>query len=254
MHALKVGITGRKGNVLAHETAQKAAEILEAHGAAVEHDRAFFGKGRALRTFDCDIILSFGGDGTLLQSFRDLGKKKIPVMGINCGNTGFLQAYRSDEIEKAVEDVLAGKFGVETRTRILAKADGKTGGEALNEVLIVPQTTGRLMRYKLGIGGSLREEAGDGLIVATPTGSTAHALSAGGPMVRGNAAVFVVVSVNPVDWKHRPLIINDHEKVSVSDFRKTRAEMIIDGQRRFRIRKGVELSKGGEVLLAVRKA
>ncbi|HLC93243.1 MAG TPA: NAD(+)/NADH kinase [archaeon] len=250
--ALKVGITGRTDNKLAKDTALRAVKILEERGAQIELDRTFFGKGKSLKRFDCDITLSFGGDGTLLQVFRDIGKK-IPVMGINCGSLGFLQSYRAEEIEMALEAVLSGKIEVEKRTRILASIDGRKKCEALNEVLIVPDTAGRLLKYKMLIGNNLREEAGDGLIVATPTGSTAHALSAGGPIVRGNAAVFVVVSMNPVDWKHRPLIINDHEKVSISDFRKMKADAIIDGQKRFRIRKSVELVKGSEVLLAVRK-
>ena len=248
----KVGITGRSGNKLAKETALRAIKILESKGAAIETDKAFLRKGKKLADFDCDLVLSFGGDGTLLQVFRDL-KKKIPVMGINCGSMGFLQAYKASEIESAVDAVLDGKYSIEKRTRISVSVDGRKVGFALNEVLIVPNVTGRLVRYKVSIGNDSREESGDGLIVATPTGSTAHALSAGGPIVRGNAAVFVVVSVNPVDWKHRPLIINDHESVTISDFGKVRAEAIIDGQKRFRISRKVELVKGDEVLLAARK-
>ncbi len=251
MNPIKIGITGRAHNRLAKETALRAIAIFESKKVPLEIDRAFLGKGKSLAKFDCGIALSFGGDGTLLQVFRDLGRK-IPVMGINCGSVGFLQSYKATEIETAIEAIISGNFAVEKRLRILVGVDGRVAGEALNEVLIVPNTAGRLLRYKLQIGKNTREEAGDGLIVATPTGSTAHALSAGGPIVKGNAAVFVVVSVNPVDWKHRPLIINDHEKVVVSGFG-SKADAIIDGQKRFRIRKSVELGKGSEILLAVPK-
>ncbi|MBI4210849.1 MAG: NAD(+)/NADH kinase [Candidatus Diapherotrites archaeon] len=248
--ALKIGITGRRHNPLAVQTARRAMAILKAGGASLETDTAFLGKGKPLRKMRPKILLSFGGDGTLLQVFRE-ARKKVPVMGINCGSRGFLQAWQNTKIEKAMKCVLEGRYKVEERTRILAKIDGKKAGEALNEVLVVPAKAGRLMRYRIRVGKEEREENGDGLIVATPTGSTAHALSAGGPIVKGNAAVFVVVSMNPVDWKHRPLIINDHEKVMVSPFGPGKAEAILDGQQRFGVKKKIELTKGGKVLLAM---
>ena len=251
---MKIGITGRKQYSEAREAAARAIEFIKAKGIHFEVDREFIrmlGKSKGIRDFNSDFVLSFGGDGTLLSAFHSM-KKEIPVIGINCGNRGFLQAYQKDETEKAIEDIIAGKANVEKRTRIIARVDGKIVGEALNEVLIVPEKSGRLLQYTLEIGRDIRNEAGDGLIVATPTGSTAHALSAGGPTVKGNASVFVVVSINPVDWKHRPLVINDHEKVTVSGFGKMKAEAVIDGQKWFRIREKVELEKGGHVMLGVR--
>ena len=219
---------------------------------AMKAQKALMGRSRLLSKFNSDIVLSFGGDGTLLEVFREL-KKKIPVMGINCGSRGYLQAFRHYDAGLAVEAAFAGNFTVEKRARVLARIDGKNAGEALNEVLVVPEKAGRLLRFSLKISNSEREQAGDGLIVDTPTGSTGHALSAGGPVVKGNASVFVVVSLNPIDWSHRPLIINDHEKVMAFGFEKTRAEAIIDGQKRIRIKSRIELEKGSEVLFAVPK-
>lgn len=251
MKPKKIGITGRKENPVAKETAKFCIDILEQKKVAFELDKSFFGKGKSLKDFNSDIILSFGGDGTLIATFRELGKKKIPVMGIHCGNKGFLQAYNHNELEFVLKNILVGKYLIEERRRILAKVDGKKVGEALNEALIVPEKAGRIIRYTLRIGNEARKEAGDGLIIATPTGSTAHALSAGGPIVKGNAKVLVAVSVNPVDWSHRPLIINDHERVIVNEIT-DKAELILDGQKRFKVRKSIELSKGSEVLLVVK--
>ncbi|MEK6958168.1 MAG: NAD(+)/NADH kinase [archaeon] len=253
---ITIGITGRKQNALALETAKLFAEMLGKKKVKVITDRALFGKGKNAKnisSFDCGLVLSFGGDGTLLQVFRDL-KKRIPVMEINCGNRGFLSAYQHFEAEQAVEAIVKGNYSIQERTRILAKADGKTCGEALNEALLVPSTPGRILKYSLSIGAETRREAGDGLIVATPTGSTAHSLSAGGPIIRGNAKVFVVVSINPViiDRSHRPLIINDHEKVSITGFEKIKPTLILDGQKRFRVKNKAELIKGKNVLLAVK--
>ncbi|HZX34708.1 MAG TPA: NAD(+)/NADH kinase [archaeon] len=246
-----VALTGRKGNKLALETARKALKLLEGK-VRVETDKGFLGKGKPLGKIRAGLVLSFGGDGTLLKTFREL-KARAPVMEINCGNKGFLSAYQHNEIGKAVEAALKGNFSVEERSRVSAKIDGKIKGAALNEVLIVPKAAGRMLKCSLRVGGEERIEAGDGLIIATPTGSTAHSLSAGGPVVKGNAKVFVVVSVNPVDWKHRPLIVNDHEKIIVSGFGKSGAIVVVDGQERFAVKKKIELIKGASVLLARKK-
>ena len=252
MKMMKIGITGLKKNPLARATARKAIKILESVKVTVETDRNFLGKGKALEKFSSDLVLSFGGDGTLLRTFREL-RKEIPVLGINCGRTGYLQAFNHQELEDGLRSVLKKEFKIEKRTRIQARVDGKRTGEALNEVLVVPKKAGRILRYTLRVARDSRDEAGDGFIVSTPTGSTAHSLSAGGPIVKGNAAVFVVVSINPVDWKHRPLIINDHEKITLSEFGNVKAEAIIDGQKRFPIKRKIELVKGKSVLLATRE-
>ena len=246
-----IGITGRKINPLARKAAKLAIGILQKRNIAFEVDSNFLKSksSKPLQKFRSGIVLSFGGDGTLLQVFREL-KKNSSVVGINCGSRGFLQSFHHSEIELALQKVLSGRLKFEERARIVAKIDGKVVGQALNEVLIVPAKAGRLLKYKLKIGTEQRYESGDGLIVATPTGSTAHALSAGGPIVKGNAKVFVVVSMNPVDWSHRPLIINDHEKVLVYEFEKGKAQAIIDGQQRFSIKKKVEILKGRPVRLA----
>lgn len=250
----KIGITGRKNNKLAIATAQNAIKILQKKGIDFVVNSDFLkisGKNKELTDFDCDLAVSFGGDGALLATFQELGKK-IPVMGVNCGRKGFLQAYRHDEIEEAICAIAAKKYKIEERTRILARVDGRVVGSALNEVLIVPDKSGRILEYKIMIGANERTEAGDGLIVATPTGSTAHALSAGGPVVKGNASVFVVVSINPVEWSHRPLVINDHEKILISDFRNMKAQAVLDGQKWFAVREKAELEKGSGVLLATK--
>lgn len=247
MKIKKIGITGRKESVLARETAKIAIEVLSKKY-KIETDKQFLGKGKPLKSFNVDLVISFGGDGTLLAAFREM-KTQIPIMGINCGNRGFLQAYNHNEIDKAIRAIQKGKLKIEKRTRLQAKVDGKKVELALNELLIVPQKAGRIIRYKLKIGKEERNEGGDGLIIATPTGSTAHSLSAGGPRVKGNTSVFVLVSLSPVDSKNRPLIINDKEKISISNFENSKAELIIDGQKRYSIKKKVEVSKGEEVLL-----
>ncbi|MEM4257130.1 MAG: NAD(+)/NADH kinase [Candidatus Diapherotrites archaeon] len=248
-----LGIIGRKENKEAKEEALALIKLAEAKKIKLEVDKNFFSckYSKELEQFNSDIIFSFGGDGTILYGFQNL-KKNIPIIGINHGRKGFLQAYEKNESEKALNDFLLGKIVFEERTRILVRVDDKQVGNALNEALIVPQKPGRLLHYSVLIGKSKLIQSGDGLILSTPTGSTAHALSAGGPIIKGNASVFVIVPINPVDWSVRPLVINDHEKILVSDFGNLKAVLVIDGQKWFNIRERAELEKGNSVKIAVK--
>lgn len=249
MKIKKVSITGRKQNKLASKTAKKAIALLEEKGIQIEKDKKFLGEGTGLERFDSDLVIAFGGDGTLLATIREL-KKQITVMEINCGNRGFLSAYDYSEIYDAAEAISKGEVKKEERARIETIIDGKKREEGLNEVLLVPNSPGRTLHCRMEIGNEVREEAGDGLIVATPTGSTAHALSAGGPIIKGNAKVFAVVSINPINWSHRPLIINDHETIKITEFKKEKPIVIIDGQTRYKAKRKIELKKGKNVTLA----
>ena len=145
---MKIGITGRGGNALAVRTAKKAIALLAERGIAVQLDSGFMkgANSRPIGKFSCSIVLSFGGDGTLLAAFHGLSRK-IPVMGINCGSRGFLQAYGHTEIEQAVRAVIGGKFPTEQRTRIKAKVDGKA--VALWPKHCVADTPGALLSKEL---------------------------------------------------------------------------------------------------------
>jgi len=144
MKIKKVSITGRKENPEAKKAAREAIRILEEKGITVETDKAFLRKGKSISAFSGDIVLSFGGDGTLLSVFREL-KKKIPVVGMGFGNVGYLQTFNELDVEASLEKILNGKIKIENRTRIQAKVDGKKVDLALNEVLIVPEKADRLL-------------------------------------------------------------------------------------------------------------
>ncbi|MDO8634518.1 MAG: NAD(+)/NADH kinase [archaeon] len=247
-----VAITGRIHKPEAVKAAKKVMAFLEKKGVRFEVD-SFFPIGnrtRELNQIKADLVLCFGGDGSLLHTFHEL-KKSVPVLGINCGGKGKLMAVKKENVLNHLEKILQGKCLVEKRARLDVFADGGKKGTALNEAIIVPEKPGRLLKYHLVIEKQdLGLEADDGIIIATPTGSTAHALSAGGPEVSPSAQVFVLVRMNPLDLNRRPLVVNDHKEIKITHFYSSPVEIVIDGQLSFKAQKEVTLRKGKPALLA----
>ena len=146
----------------------------------------------------CDLVIVVGGDGSLLGAARALCRYNIPVLGVNRGGLGFLTDIPPDELEQKVGDVLAGQYMVETRFLLDAfvrRGEEQLGtSEALNDVLLHPGKSARMIEFELYVDGQfVYSQKSDGLIVATPTGSTAYALSAGGPIMHPKLDAVVLV-------------------------------------------------------------
>lgn len=162
----------------------------------------------------CDAVASVGGDGTLLAAVRIAYPDDIPVWGINVGHLGFLTTSGIDAVEEAVERLAKGDYSVERRSMIDAEIVGAEAGPvrlvALNEIVIHREVAGRLLTIEAELDGHfLAGYEGDGLIVATPTGSTAYSLSAGGPILSPDVPGFVVTPVCPHSLGARPLVYDD---------------------------------------------
>lgn len=160
-----------------------------------------------------DIILSFGGDGTLLRTARYIGTRAIPILGIKLGRVGFLTSAMPDQIDDVVAALARGEYTIESRTMITATittADGKIyeGGAALNDVVVHKGGVARVVRLQVEVDGeAVGGYSADGLIVATPTGSTAYSLSAGGPVVVPGVDALVVTPICPHTLAVRPLVV-----------------------------------------------
>ena len=130
-----------------------------------------------------DLIIVFGGDGTLLNSARQYLEYEIPILGVNMGNVGFLTDLKIDNFDTTVKDILMGNFKIEERNLVSARFN-EEHLYGLNEVVIHSGAYAQLMRYRLNVNEKVvYEQRSDGLIIATPTGSTAYSLSAGGPII-----------------------------------------------------------------------
>ena len=179
-----------------------------------------------------DIVVVFGGDGTLLNAARKYLNYDIPILGINTGNVGFLTDISTDNFEKTIKEVLDGNYKIEERNLVSAKF-GKNHLYGLNEVVIHSGAYAQLMRYRLNVNDRVvYEQRSDGLIIATPTGSTAYALSAGGPIIHPSLDVWTILPMLPQSLSSRPFVISTDEKVEMDlfDGPNENAKICVDGQ------------------------
>lgn len=156
-----------------------------------------------------DLVLSLGGDGTMLRAAQIAHKNDALLVGVNFGALGYLTELEGDDLQPALEKILAGEFRVEERMMLQCGTDDMQGAAvALNEVLVERSSRTRLVRLGLSIDGErLADFNADGLIVATPTGSTAYALSAGGPIVSPRAQCIVLAPVSAHMFFSRPFVL-----------------------------------------------
>ncbi len=183
-----------------------------------------------------DLVIAIGGDGTMLYAARLARETETPVLGINRGRLGFLADVTPDEMIASVQQVLAGHYARDSRMLLearLTKRSGKVLTEfALNDVVLKRRETGRMVDFSTFVDGEfVNTHSGDGMIVATPTGSTAYALSCGGPIIAPQLHAVVVVPVCPHTLTDRPLVIPADQSIEVLLLERdeTRAAVSIDG-------------------------
>jgi NAD+ kinase len=163
--------------------------------------------------FEADLALSIGGDGTFLNTAARIGRKQIPILGINTGRLGFLADVSTDEIVPALDAILAKKFSIQERTLLYVETSDGTSFEypyALNEVSVLKQDSSSMLSITASVNGEMvHTYHADGLLVATPTGSTAYSMSVGGPLVVPEAENFILSPIASHSLNVRPLIVPD---------------------------------------------
>jgi NAD+ kinase len=192
---------------------------------------------------DADLVIAIGGDGTMLYASQLARESGTPILGINRGRLGFLADVTPDEMIASVDQVLQGEYTHDTRMLLQARLLKKSGKEsvafALNDVVLKRRETGRMVDFSTSVDGVfVNTHSGDGLIVATPTGSTAYSLSCGGPIIAPQLDAVVVVPVCPHTLTDRPLVIPANHSIEVVLLERdaTTASITIDGRLMGRIR------------------
>ena len=180
-----------------------------------------------------DLIIVFGGDGTLLGAARKFVNNGIPILGINMGTVGFLTDVNVENFESVIGDIFKGDYVLEERSLVEAKfSDQEVFG--LNEVLIHSGSYAQLMRYRLLIDGkTVYEQRSDGLIVATPTGSTAYALSAGGSIIHPELNIWNIIPMMSQSLSSRPLVVSNKKSMEIQliEGPLDHAMVCVDGQK-----------------------
>jgi NAD+ kinase len=254
MSAPLIGIVAHTGKPGAAGLVQKLREEFAKHAIEVrleKHTAKLVAQPEGFTPEElgavCDMLVVLGGDGTILQVLHDLGDNLKPIFGINLGSLGFLTCVSSSAHLEAVDCIVAQNYVLSHRTLIEVSVERK--GElvarrvGLNDVVISRGELSRLIKLQTCINGSpLTEYNADGLVISTPTGSTAYSLSAGGPILTPDSGVFVITPICPHVLTNRSVIVSDSATV---DIRPHRGEhdvfLTVDGQQLIRIRNGDQI-------------
>lgn len=194
-----------------------------------------------------DMAFVFGGDGSMLSAARTIGSAHCPILGINLGSLGFLTEVPAEQVYKAMEAVLAGKYHLEERCLLKVTLLNREGREqvyhALNEIVVSRAALSRVITIDACLDdGFIAEFVADGVMIATPTGSTAYSLSAGGPIVHPSMEAFLVTPICPHTLTNRPLIVPADRSLRITLRSGDDVQLSIDGQ------VGVAVFPGEEVV------
>lgn len=185
---------------------------------------------------ECDLAIIVGGDGTLLNAARKLVDFNVPILGVNLGRLGFLVDISPAELTQRLDEIFAGKYEEEHRILLSVVVNHKDGtiskSDAFNDVVIHKREVARMVETETYIDGKfLNNMRADGLIVSTPTGSTAYALSGGGPILQPDLDAMVLVPICPHTMSFRPIVIDGDSKIEIIIKESTsKAQITCDGQ------------------------
>lgn len=258
-----IGLVGRQGNANISDSLYALADfLLQRQQVKLVVDEAVAGFMQAHSGFSdmqvvpqedlhkhCELVIVVGGDGSMLKVAESLANQDLPVVGINRGRLGFLTDIRPEELENVLGQVLDGKYKEEPRfllnVSIQRGAKIENIGSALNDVVLHPGIAAQMIEFSLYIDEEfVYQQASDGLIVATPTGSTAYSMSAGGPIMHPKLDAVVLVPMYPHSLSSRPVVIDGESeiKIIVGDRHNMTPQISCDGSVEFTTEAGDEIS------------
>lgn len=227
-HIKRVGLVGNLAKSACADAVCRAAQLISATGRKVLCDAATARLAKldiptepdvTSLTRHTDLVLVFGGDGTMLRVAREIAGSRTPILGINIGGLGFLTGVSSGELERALQHIWKGEFSFEARALLSAEAvcrGGRLKTAALNDIVVSRGNTSRLIDLDVAVDGeSLARYRCDGLIVSSPTGSTAYSLAAGGALVHPTAKVMALTPICPHTLSNRSLLLPLSAKVEI---------------------------------------
>lgn len=231
-NVLRFALFGKEFQAGKTVSIHRLIDSLKARGAEIYIERTFFqyitsalGMGVEVSgvfdnyNFDVDFVISIGGDGTFLRAASMVGSKATPIIGVNTGRLGFLADIHPDEIDHAIAEIADGHYAVEPHAVIMVEADGEIiegSPFALNDIAVLKRDNAAMISVRTCINGEyLVTYQADGLIVSTPTGSTAYGLSNGGPIIVPDADILCLTPVAPHSLNVRPIVINDDSEITL---------------------------------------
>jgi NAD+ kinase len=238
----RVGIVHKLTSAEAAETAVYVAQFLRTKGVTAIEEEAEIARS-------ADLVVVLGGDGTLIHAASVLNGRAAPILGVNMGSLGFMTEVPQSELYQALELVLAGKATTSERMKLrvhLHRGGGRgppdLDAEVLNDVVIAKGALSRMVELDARFSGTyITTYKADGIIVSTPTGSTAYALAANGPIVYPTMQGVIVTPICPHTLNQRPIVVPDDQNIEIILTNEVEVFMTLDGQR------GVQLAKGDRI-------
>lgn len=221
-----VDLAGKMADFLIERGVDIVLDVPLARELGKYHDRE-----SELEDMDVDMVVAVGGDGTILRTQSFISHKKTPIIGINMGTVGFLTEIDPENAFTAIEEILTGNYFVERRNQLLVWHNHDLP-PALNEVVLMTRKPAKMLHIQIRVDDEIVEELrADGLIIATPSGSTAYSMSAGGPIIDPKVKAFIIVPICPFKLGARPTVVSDESIIKVKLLREgKKAIAVIDGQ------------------------
>jgi NAD+ kinase len=206
--------------VVAFLRSRRVGIVLDPHCAGLLPDSGLPSAAPDQLPADCDLAITIGGDGTMLRAARLLAHRDIPLLGVNCGRLGFLADIRADSLDTQLARILDGHYVEDERFQLQCQVhrDGKVvlESDAFNDVIVQKWNIAKLIELETYVNGKLlHSQRADGMIVSSPTGSTAYALSGGGPILHPSLDALVLVPICPHTLSNRPIVIDGKSQVEI---------------------------------------
>src|SRR3989338_2829987 len=241
-----IGVLVKKENPKAVSFFEKLLLWLKKEGVKVQTSESSFAS--------CELLMTLGGDGTFIKGVRFLNGACVPVVGVRLGEYGFLTEISPDHFEKELKPFIEGDFKIEERLKVRASVIRRRKSAAffhgLNDAVLHTTGLSRISNYKVSIDGHLLTTLkADGIVISTPTGSTAYSLAAGGPLIDPKNSVMVVTPICPQNTAHKPMVISQNSSISIEIIcMNCEVLLTIDGQEQLKLEEGdkIEVQKSDQ--------
>jgi NAD+ kinase len=216
----QIGILAKTESKEALSMAKRVCRTILDHGLSPVLERQLaiasrLGVGRSLKSMNVDLIITLGGDGTVLKAVRDMTEPRTPILAVNLGRRGYLTEIEPENFDRSLDRWLKGDFQIEKQFKISVSQSGRWLGDCLNEALLLPNTPDKMLNVAADQNSKrIIKARADGFMVATPTGSTAHSFSAGGPVLETSLDVMVMTLIAPLQ-PVRSLVVPAERKLTV---------------------------------------
>jgi NAD+ kinase len=245
----KVGVVVKPNHTEAWQTAAEVSAWFEKRGIEVFTEKSAMDSPikfveREVFKAQSDLIVILGGDGTMISTARLIGDREVPILGINYGSLGYLTEFRIEEMFPAIEAILDGNYEIDPRVTLDVKlerdAEILSTNRILNEVVINRAVLAKIIEVEITLNGLfVNSFRSDGIIVATPTGSTAYSLSAGGPILYPSMNAVVITPICPFTLTNRPIVIPDNAEIRLRLKSESEgAALTLDGQVGYQMKTG----------------